>query len=102
MNGNTSKTNPTLSLISNENKTITFASGISSTDNGISLPEMSIKPFIRYYIGVQKRIGERFTGFGLIFFNTLGRGGIGFSFGFKWSLERTLPKKLPEPVYVHE
>lgn len=53
---------------------------------------MSIKPFIRYYIGVQKRIGEKFTGFGLIFFNTLGRGGIGFSFGFKWSLRRTLPK----------
>lgn len=70
--------------------------------NDISLPEMSIKPFIRYYIGVQKRIGERFTGFGQIFFNTLGRGGIGFSFGFEWSLRRTLPKKLPEPVYVHE
>lgn len=129
MNGNTSNTNPTLSLISNENKTITFASRISGTDNGyninidgkdtvkldsyvknanvtvngnlllsnnsninnnnnhftfnngsslstinnkidkfndglitingdtnisidISLPEMSIKPFIRYYIGV--------------------------------------------------
>lgn len=179
MNGNTSNTNPTLSLISNENKTITFASGISSTDNGyninidgkgtvkldsyvknanvtvngnlllsnnsninnnnnhftfnngsslstinnkidkfndglitingdtnisidISLPEMSIKPFIRYYIGVQKRIDERFTGFGQIFFNTLGRSGIRFSFGFKWSLGRTLPKKLPEPVYVHE
>lgn len=179
MNGNTSNTNPTLSLISNKNKTITFASKISSTDNGyninidgkgtvkldsyvknanvtvngnlllsnnsninnnnnhftfnngsslstinnkidkfnnglitingdtnisidISLPEMNIKPFIRYYIGVQKRIGERFTGFGQIFFNTLGRGGIGFSFGFKWSLRRTLPKKLPEPVYVHE
>lgn len=63
---------------------------------------MSIKPFIRYYIDVQKRIGERFTRFGQIFFNTLGRGGIGFSFDFKWSLGRTLPKKLPEPVYVHE
>ena len=70
--------------------------------NDISLPEMSIKPFIRYHIGVQKRIGERFTGFGQIFFNTLGRSGIGFSFGFKWSLGRTLPQKLPEPVYVHE
>ena len=34
MNGNTSNTNPTLSLISNVNKTITNASGISSTDNG--------------------------------------------------------------------
>lgn len=169
MNGNTSNTNPTLSLISNENKIITFTSRISSTDNGyninidgkgtvkldsyvknanvtvngnlllsnnsninnnnnhftfnngsslstinnkidkfndglitingdtnisidISLPEMSIKPFIRYYIGVQKRTDERFTGFGQIFFNTLGRSGIGFSFGFKWSLRRTLPK----------
>lgn len=37
MNGNTSNTNPTLSLISNENKTITFASGISSTDNGYNI-----------------------------------------------------------------
>lgn len=63
---------------------------------------MSIKPFIRYYIGEQKRIGERFTRFGQIFFNTLGSSGIGFSSGFKWSLGQTLPKKLPEPVYVHE
>ena len=37
MNGNTSNTNPTLSLISNENKTITFASRISGTDNGYNI-----------------------------------------------------------------
>ena len=37
MNGNTSNTNPTLSLISNKNKTITFASGISGTNNGYNI-----------------------------------------------------------------
>ena len=37
MNGNTSNTNPTLSLISNENKTITFASRISGADNGYNI-----------------------------------------------------------------
>jgi len=68
--------------------------------NDVSLPEMSIKPFIRYGIGVQKRVGERFTGFGQLFFNTLGRSGIGFSFGFKWALGKTKGLPLPQPVYV--
>ncbi|MCM1264611.1 MAG: autotransporter outer membrane beta-barrel domain-containing protein, partial [Candidatus Gastranaerophilales bacterium] len=67
--------------------------------NDVSLPELSTKPFIRYSIGVQKKYGQRFTGFGQIFFNTIGRSGIGFSFGFKWALGKN-NIKLDEPIYV--
>lgn len=48
-----------------------------------SLPQLSVKPYIQYGIGVQKRWGERFTGFLQAMFRGGGRNGVIFSLGFR-------------------
>lgn len=54
--------------------------------NDVSLPDMSVDPYFQYGIGLQKRIGERFTGFGQAMVRNGGRNGIALSFGFRWAL----------------
>ena len=56
--------------------------------NDVSLPEMSVKPYVKYGIGVRKTWGERFTGFLQAGFTSGGRNGAGFQFGFRWALGR--------------
>jgi hypothetical protein len=46
------------------------------TANSTSLPEMSVKPYIQYGVGVQKTIKDRFTGFLQIIIRNGGRTGI--------------------------
>ena len=53
-----------------------------------SLPQLSVKPYIQYGVGVQKRWGERFTGFLQAMFRGGGRNGVIFSFGFRSTLGR--------------
>lgn len=54
--------------------------------NDVTLPEMSIAPFVRYGVGLQKTQGERFTGFLQAFMTGGGRNGVGLQFGFRWAL----------------
>ena len=54
--------------------------------NVVSMPEMSVKPFVVYGAGVQKRWGERFTGFAQAMFRSGGRNGVGFNLGLRWSI----------------
>ena len=54
--------------------------------NNVSLPYMSIKPYIQYGVGVQKRWGERFTGFFQTMIRNGGRTGVAFTLGFRWAL----------------
>ena len=54
--------------------------------NDVSLPEMSIEPYVQYGVGVQKKIGDKFTGYGEAMFRGGGRNGVAFNFGFRWSL----------------
>ena len=54
--------------------------------NDVSLPNMSVKPFVKYGAGVRKTWGERLTGFIQTFITNGGRNGIGFQAGFKWFL----------------
>ena len=54
--------------------------------NNVSLPDMSVKPYIQYGVGVQKHIGERLTGFGQAMIRNGGRNGVALSFGFRWAL----------------
>lgn len=56
------------------------------TANDVSLPELSVKPYIQYGIGLQKRWGERFTGYGQAVISSGGRNGVGFQLGFRWAL----------------
>ncbi len=52
----------------------------------VSLPNMSVKPYIQYGVGLQKRWGERFTGFAQAMLRNGGRNGIALSAGFRWAI----------------
>lgn len=54
--------------------------------NDVSLPEMSVDPYFQYGVGLQKRMGERFTGFGQAMIRNGGRNGIALQFGCRWAL----------------
>ena len=54
--------------------------------NDASLPNMSVDPYVQYGVGLQKKIGERFTGFGQAMMRNGGRNGVALQFGFRWSL----------------
>lgn len=53
-----------------------------------SLPQLSVKPYIQYGIGVQKRWGERSTGYAQAMFRNIGRNGVIFSFGYRAAFGR--------------
>ena len=52
----------------------------------VSIPDMSVKPYVEYGVGVQRKWGERFTGYGQAMIRNGGRNGVMLSFGFKWLL----------------
>lgn len=54
--------------------------------NNVSLPDMSVDPYFQYGLGVQKRVGERFTCFGQAMLRNGGRNGIALQFGFRWTI----------------
>ncbi len=60
--------------------------------NDVSLPEMSVKPYFQYGVGVQKRWGERFTGFLQAMIRNGGRNGVALSLGFRWALGKDSSK----------
>ena len=54
--------------------------------NNVSLPELSVKPFVKYGIGVRKTWGDRCTGFAQAYFTGGGRNGVGLQAGFRFTL----------------
>lgn len=87
---------PGLKLIGNLNNGwqpyvgITFVGNIMDNTkfmaNDVSLPDLSVKPFMQYTVGVQKRWGERFTGYAQTLLRSGGREGVGFNIGFRFSI----------------
>ena len=57
-----------------------------TTANGISLPDMHVKPYVEYGIGVQKRWADKFTAFFQTMIRNGGRNGVALTGGFRWSL----------------
>lgn len=57
--------------------------------NNVSLPDLSIKPFVKYGIGVRKTWGEKITGFFQCYFTNGGRNGVGLQTGFRWAIGKT-------------
>ena len=53
--------------------------------NEVYLPELSVKPYVRYGLGLQKRWKDLFTGFIQAYITNGGRNGIGLQFGLRWS-----------------
>ena len=62
--------------------------------NEVALPEMSVKPFVKYGVGVRKSWGERFTAFFQTYFTNGGRNGIGLQAGFRWTIGKAPSKKV--------
>ena len=56
------------------------------TANDISLPQVSVDPYVEYGAGVQKKHGERFTGFFQSMLRNGGRNGVTLFAGFKWAI----------------
>ena len=56
------------------------------TANDVGLPETSVKPYIQYGIGVQKRWKERLTAYGQAMFRNGGRNGVSFQLGLNYAL----------------
>lgn len=54
--------------------------------NDVSLPELSVKPYVRYGVGVRKTWGEVCTGFLQTYFTNGGRNGVGLQGGFRFTL----------------
>jgi outer membrane autotransporter protein len=54
--------------------------------NNVKLPEMSVKPYIEYGLGVQKHWKGRFCAFAQAMIRNGGRNGIALTLGFRWSL----------------
>lgn len=54
--------------------------------NDISIPMVSVRPYMEYGVGLQKRFGERLTGYFQSMVRSGGRNGIALQFGFKWAI----------------
>ena len=54
--------------------------------NDVRLPEMSIKPYVQYGVGVQKRFKDRYMAFGQAMIQNGGRNGISLTAGFRWTV----------------
>ncbi len=52
----------------------------------VNLPELSVKPYVQYGVGIQKRWGERFTGFFQTMVRNGGRNGVALSAGLRWTI----------------
>ena len=56
------------------------------TLGGYQLPDMHIKPYVEYGLGLQKLYNHRFMGFGQAMVRHGGRNGVALTFGFRYSL----------------
>ena len=61
-----------------------------------ALPQTSIKPYVQYGVGVQKKWGEKLTGYLQAMLRSGGRNGIAFSAGFRWMLGKEPEKSQPK------
>lgn len=59
---------------------------------GVKLDNFKIKPYLQYGVGVQKRVGDRFTGYLQAMGRNIGRDGVALSAGMRWSLGRKTEK----------
>lgn len=61
--------------------------------NDVRLPQLSVKPYVEYGVGVQKSWGERFTAFFQTMLRNGGRTGVALTAGFRWSIGKDYPKE---------
>ncbi|MBQ4123784.1 hypothetical protein IJD44_08725 [bacterium] len=56
--------------------------------DSVSINQFKIKPYIQYGIGVQKRVGDNFTGYFQSMGRSFGRNGVSLSAGMRWAVGR--------------
>lgn len=66
--------------------------------DGIRLPETSIKPYVEYGVGLQKRYKDDFIAFGQAMVRNGGRNGISLTAGFRWAIGKNNSNKPIEKV----
>lgn len=54
--------------------------------NEVQLPQLSIAPYVEYGVGLQRKWGEKLTGFAQTMLRGGGRNGIALQFGFRWAI----------------
>ncbi len=54
--------------------------------NDVSLPQLSIKPFVFYSVGVRKIFNENFTGYSQVYLVNGGRNGVGLQAGLRFKV----------------
>ena len=54
--------------------------------NTVSLPSLSVDPYVKYGIGIRKSWGERLVGYFQTYLTNGGRNGVGLQLGFRWTL----------------
>lgn len=54
--------------------------------NDVSLPEMSVKSYVQYGVGLQKKWADKFTAYGEAMIRNGGRNGVSLNFGFRWAI----------------
>ena len=57
-----------------------------ATANGVKLPEMHIKPYVEYGVGLQRCWNDKFSAYGQAMIRNGGRNGIALTGGFRWAL----------------
>ena len=57
-----------------------------ATANGVKLPEMHVKPYVEYGVGLQKCWNDKYSAYGQAMLRNGGRTGIALSFGFRVAL----------------
>ena len=60
--------------------------------NGIELPQMHARAYVEYGVGLQKQIGENFSGYGQVMLRNGGRNGVTLTAGFRWYIGRKKDK----------
>jgi outer membrane autotransporter protein len=65
--------------------------------NGITLPEMSIKPYVEYGVGIQKHWKDNYSAFGQVMLRNGGRTGVALSCGFRWAIGKDKVQKVNRP-----
>ena len=60
--------------------------------NNVTLPNMYMKPYVQYGLGIQRVIKDRFTAFGQAMIYNSGRNGISLSVGIRWAIGKDKSK----------
>ena len=65
-----------------------------TTANNIALPQMHIRPYVEYGLGIQKRWADKFTGFLQAMIRNGGRNGIAITGGLRWNIGKAPAKNV--------